>query len=231
MNDTTKRPDELSPAPSGGDLAKPDGLVRRHYDDSAVALPETYAHGHGTVGFLMDWYASAPRGVVAKPQRQVLADFFTSMLVLSAEFKYKPSIGTANYLYFVDGQWSLSLIAPAQWSDARRDGFAGTCTLQPDRTWTIAPSDNLAGDSAVADAVRRFYDGFRHALDTDGTLEDVLPFFAGRFSYYRRLNANALSRSLRATVTIGDQRKTPNREWLQRLPRSGRRMLAGDIGG
>lgn len=226
MNDETPKGDEdkaISIRPGGLDAQGE--LTCRHYDHSAVALPETYAHGNGTVGFLQDWYASAPRGVVVKPQRQVLAEFFTSMLVLSAEFKYKPSIGTENYLYYVDGKWSLSLIAPDQWSEARQAGFAGSCTLLADRTWTIAPSDNLAGDAPVADAVRRFYEGFRHAMDSDGTLEDILPFYAGKLSYYRRLNANALSRSLRATVTIGDQRQIPNREWLLQLPRSGRRLL------
>jgi hypothetical protein len=225
MTDTRKHENGTLPA-RPGDLDNRGELTCRHYDHSAVALPETYAHGNGTVGFLQDWYASTPRGVVVKPQRQVLAEFFTSMLVLSAEFKYKPSIGTENFLYFVDGTWSLSLIAPEQWSEERRRGFAGTCTLLADRTWTIQPSDNLAGDEPVADAVRRFYEGFRHAMDRDGTLEDVLPFYAGKLSDYRRLNANALSRSLRATVTIGDQRQIPNREWLLQLPRSGRRLLA-----
>ncbi len=112
-------------------------LTCRHYDDSGVALPETYAQGQGTVGFLMDWYASAPRGVVAKPQPQVLAEFFTAMLVLSAEFKYKPSVGTVNYLYYVDERWELSLIAPEQWSQSRRDGFAGVCRM------LIAPQQDM----------------------------------------------------------------------------------------
>lgn len=225
MTDTRKPKDSALPV-RPGDLDSRGELTCRHYDHSAVALPETYAHGNGTVGFLMDWYATMPRGVVVKPQRQVLAEFFTSMLVLSAEFKYKPSVGTENYLYYVDGKWSLSLIAPGQWSEARRQGFAGTCTLLADRTWTIQPSEQLAGDTPVADAVRRFYDGFRTALDSDGTLEDVLPFYAGRLSYYRRLNANALSRSLRAAVTLGGQREVRNREWLLELPRSSRRLLA-----
>lgn len=222
----SRKPDDSTMPVRPGDLDSRGELTCRHYDHSAVALPETYAHGNGTVGFLQDWYASTPRGVVVKPQRQVLAEFFTSMLVLSAEFKYKPSIGTENYLYYVDGKWSLSLIAPGQWSEARQAGFAGTCTLLADRTWTIQPSERLGEDTPVADAVRRFYDGFRMALDSDGTLEDVLPFYARRFSYYRRLNANALSRSIRAAVTIGGQRELPNREWLLELPRSSRRLLA-----
>ena len=227
MSDDTKhKPENKAVSVRPGDLDSQGELVCRHYDHAAVALPETYAHGNGTVGFLQDWYASTPRGVVVKQQRQVLAEFFTSMLVLSAEFKYKPAVGAVNYLYYVDGTWSLSLIAPEQWSDTRREGFAGTCVLQRDRTWTITPSEQLTKDTDVADAVARFYDGFRAAMDTDGTLEDVLPFYAGKLSYYRRLNANALSRSLRATVTIGGQRAITNREWLLSLPRSGRRLLA-----
>jgi len=55
--------------------------------------------GKGLNGFLLDWYRSEPRGVVAKPQQQVLAEFFTSMLVLSAKFSYKPAVGVTNYLY------------------------------------------------------------------------------------------------------------------------------------
>ena len=49
--------------------------------------------GKGLNGFLLDWYQSEPRGVVAKPRRQVLAEFFTFMLVLSATFKYRPVVG------------------------------------------------------------------------------------------------------------------------------------------
>lgn len=227
MNDDSDDKRQNSAVPAWpGPVAGQGELVQRHYDNAGVALPETYAHGFGTVGFLQDWYASTPRGVVVKQQRQVLAEFFTSMLVLSAEFKYKPSVGVVNYLYYVDGTWSLSLIAPEQWSEARREGFAGTCVLQRDRTWTIEPSEQLTRDTDVADAVARFYDGFRAAMDSDGTLEDVLPFYAGKLSYYRRLNANALSRSLRATVIIGGQRKITNREWLKTLPSSGRRLLA-----
>ena len=65
--------------------------------------------GKGANGFLLDWYQSEPRGVVAKPQRQLLAEFFTSMLVLSAIFKFRPVVGVSNYLYWINGEWSLLL--------------------------------------------------------------------------------------------------------------------------
>ncbi len=175
--------------------------------------------GKGTNGFLLDWYRSEPRGVVAKPQRQVLAEFFTSLLILSAQFKYKPAIGVENYLYLANGDWLLSLIRPNQWTEERRRGFVGTCVLQEDMTWTIEPSDNLRKTGPVAEAVSRFYAAFADTLDTDLTLEEILPFYVGRMPYYQRLYANALSRSIRAAVTLGDQRTMKARDWRLVLPR------------
>jgi hypothetical protein len=124
----------------------------------------------------------------------------------------------ANYLYLVNGEWVLSLIAPEEWPEDRSESCAGTCVLQPDRTWTISPSPQLGRDTPVAEAMSRFYQAFAGSLDADGVLEDLLPFHAGELSYYPRMNANALSRSIRATVTLGDQRTIPVREWRLALP-------------
>jgi hypothetical protein len=195
--------------------------------DSAIALrSDVNLEGKGLNGFLLDWYQTGPRGVVAKPQRQVLAEFFTSMLVLSSKFKYRPAIGVPNYLYWINGDWSLSLIAPHEWSDDRRKGFAGTCVLQRDMTWTIAPSDLLGEDNPASDAVSRFYDAFAETLDTDLTLEEILPFYVQKMPYYQRLFANALSRSIRGTVTLGDQRSMKCRHWQMLLPRLDRVLLS-----
>jgi hypothetical protein len=186
---------------------------------AVVAKVDGNPEGKGLNGFLLDWNQSEPRGVVAKPQRQVLAEFFTSMLVLSAKFKYKPAVGVSNYLYWVDGAWSLSLISPDEWSDERRAGFAGKCVLQRDMTWTISPSKMLEeGNNAVTDAIGRFYDAFAETLDTDLTLEEILPFYIGSFHYYPRLYASALSRSIRGAVNLGDQTHMKCRNWQVLLP-------------
>ena len=175
--------------------------------------------GKGANGFLVDWYQGEPRGVVAKPQRQILSELFTSMLVLGATFKFRPAVGVRNYLYWINGEWSLSLIAPDEWSGERRAGFAGTCVLQHDMTWTIAPSKRLADVNDVSDAVGRFYDAFKESLDTDLALEEILPFYVGRLPYYQRLYASALSRSLRATMALCDQASTSCRQAHALLPR------------
>ncbi len=183
--------------------------------------------GKGANGFMLDWYQSAPRGVIAKPQRQLLAEFFTSMLVLSATFKYRPVAGVPNYLYWINGDWNLSLIAPDEWSQERRENYAGTCVLQADRTWTIAPSENLAERNPVSDAVRRFYEAFNQMLNTDLTLEEVLPFYVWQMPYYQRLSANALARSIRSAIVLGDQTAISCRKWQRLLPRL-EQMLPND---
>ena len=199
------------------------------YGPAGIALDckqDGNPEGKGENGFLLDWYRSTPRGVVAKPRRQVLAEFFTSMLVLSAHFKYKPAVGVTNYLYYLDDEWSLSLIAPAEWSDERRAAFAGTCVLHPDMTWTIEPSGLVAGGNEVSDAIGRFYDAFAEALDTDLALEEILPFCAGGLAYYQRLHAATLSRSIRAAVTLGGQESVSCRAWRGLLPRLDNLLLS-----
>ncbi len=187
------------------------------YKQSAVSLRPANPDGKGANGFMLDWYLTEPRGVVAKPRRQVLAEFFTSMLALSANFKYKPAEGVSNYLYLVDGDWLLSLIAPHEWTEERRKGFVGTCVLQQDMTWTIDPSERLFEDGPIADAVSRFFDAFAEKMNTDATLEEILPFCVYKMPYYQRLYANALSRSIRAAVILGDQTDIPARDWQLRL--------------
>ncbi|MDH3511806.1 MAG: DUF2452 domain-containing protein [Gammaproteobacteria bacterium] len=202
-------------------------LIHRE-SGNAVVVRNTDGNpeGKGRNGLLLDWHQTEPRGVVAKTHRQVLAELFTSMLVLSATFKFRPVVGAANYLYWINGAWFLSLIAPYEWSNERRAGFVGTCVLQRDMTWTIAPSDVLAKDNPVADAVRRFYDAFAATLDTDLTLEEILPFHVARLPYYQRLYANALSRSVRATMTLGNQAASSCRQWHKLLPERETILLA-----
>jgi len=204
------------------------GELKRYSSRDVAMAPQAAGNpeGKGLNGFLLDWYQSEPRGVVAKPQRQVLAEFFTSMLVLSAKFKYKPAVGVENYLYWIESEWSLSLIAPDEWSDERRARFAGTCVLQRDMTWTITPSDLLTEDNPVSDAIGRFYDAFAETLDTELTLEEILPFHVAKMPYYQRLYASALSRSIRAAVILGGQTSTECRHWRMLLPRLERLLLS-----
>lgn len=85
-------------------------------------------------------------------------------------------------------------------------------------TWTITPSELLCESNPVSDAVGRFFDTFAMTLDTDVELEEILPFYVPKLRYYQRLFASALSRSVRATVILGDQANTSCRQWTLLLP-------------
>ena len=206
-----------------GSLKRYDGGAR----SVAVSTPGN-PQGKGLNGFLLDWYNTEPRGVTIKPQRQVLAEFFTSMLILSARFKHKPAVDVPNYLYFIDDTWLLSLIGPDEWSDRHRDGFVGTCVMHRDMTWTIEPSERVGEDNAVTGAIAAFYDAFAETLDSDLTLEDILPFYVRHMPYWQRLHASALSRSLRASVILSGERDVRCREWQALLPKFDITLLAHD---
>ena len=196
--------------------------------DNTIVLRKSEGNpeGKGRNGLLQDWYASTPRGVVAKPPRQVLAELFTSMLVLSASFKFRPAVGAPHFLYCIDDAWSLSLIAPEEWSQERRSGFVGRCVLQHDMTWTMTPAEGLADKLPVRDALGRFYDAFAELLDTDLTLEEILPFCVSTLPYYQRLYASALSRSVRGTVNLGNGALNSGRQWSGVLPKRESLLLA-----
>ena len=182
--------------------------------------------GKGQVGFLLDWAYSSPRAVVAKRAPQLLADYFTSLLVLSSSFKFKPVFGKDYFLYIEDDRWVLSLISPDEWNDpAKRRAFVGTCVLHDDSTWSIEPSGNIRKDCAVADRLARFYDGFIEKLGSGKVLEDGLPDYEAGLPYYQRLFASALSRSLKASMAKGGQMGRSADAWLERMPRNAGRLL------
>ena len=85
-------------------------------------------------------------------------------------------------------------------------------------TWTIEPSELLSKKNDVSDAVARFYDGFAHFLDTDLTLEEILPFYVGNMTYYPRLFSSGLARSIRGTIVLGGQGHTRCSDWQLLLP-------------
>lgn len=204
------------------------GKLTKHNGGRVAIKAAGNPEGKGLNGFLLDWHRTEPRGVVIKPQRQVLAEFFTSMLILSAQFKYQPAVDASNYLYYIDGEWRLSLIAPEQWSERHRQGFVGACVLHRDMTWTIEPSALVGEENSVTDAIARFYEAFAETLDSDLTLEDVLPFYVRRMPYWQRLHASAMSRSLRGTVTLAGQCDVQCRHWQALLPKFDVSLLAHD---
>ena len=171
--------------------------------------------GKGLNEFSRDRNRSEPRGVIAKPQRQLLSEFFASMLVLSAGFKFRPVAGKNYYLYCLDDEWSLSLVGPDEWNNEERSNFVATCVLQTDMTWKIDPSSQLSENNPVSDSIHRFYDAFLEMLNTNSALETIFPFYSAKLPYYQRLYASSLSRSLFTSLLLGDQTAISGRQWYK----------------
>lgn len=195
----------------------------------SVAIdPAVNPEGKGLNGFLLDWHGSQPRGVAVKQERQILAEYFTSMLILSAAFKFKPVVGQVYYLYWIDNEWSLSLIGPHEWTTERASAYAGQCALHDDMTWTIEVTDKLKNHSSVSDAIGDFYRSFIDKLNNDQSLEADLPFHVKELNYYQRLYASAMSRSIKRSVRYGQQANRTSREWLEHLPSQVNALLLGN---
>ncbi|MEM8984919.1 MAG: DUF2452 domain-containing protein [Pseudomonadota bacterium] len=190
------------------------------------AVTERNPDGKGVIAFLRDWDYSTPRGVVAKPRPQVMADYFTSLLVLSASMPFKPVFNKDYYLYTDGDAWQLSLISPDEWRSAQKqEQFVGTCQLHDDSTWSIEPSENLRDDGVVAAAVATFFDRFIESLSNDSPLEDGLPLCRFQLTYYPRLFAAALSRSVKTSLRYAGDLDVPATRWLEAVPTSANRLL------
>lgn len=176
--------------------------------------------GKGLVPVLEQWRAAQPSLVRSRTPREVLADYFTTLLVLSAEFSFRPAVGVSYFLYLREGRWELSLIAPAEWGERRPGPCLGRCELLPDMSWTLETAAGLDRQPGLLAALETFHAGFVAMLDRDGSLEDNLPFYVRELPYYRRLLASGLANSLSRSLAQSGLAGRSSRRWLQQAPRA-----------
>ena len=158
--------------------------------------------GKGLVPALEALMACQPVQICAKQPRHLLADYLTSLLVLSAEFSFRIVPGQTYYLYLKDDVWKLSLIAPEQWRSERRGHAIGACELQQDMTWRLEPHSGLAHTPKALQMLADFHTGFLELIGQSGTLEESLPTYAAHLPFYRRALATGLATSLRRSITL-----------------------------
>lgn len=185
--------------------------------------------GKGLVPVLAAWEASRPTNIAPKNAGRIISDYFTSLLVLSAEFSFKPLAGQHYYLYWrassrQQSPLLLSLIEPER-NGAERLGLAmGQCQLQPDMTWSIRPSANMTDNPEIRRFLQHFQQQFIDNHDNDQSMEDNLPVFVTSLPFYRRMAALALSTSLKYSINSGKLQGASARHWLDDC-RAGQRQL------
>ena len=171
--------------------------------------------GKGMVPVLDEWRGAQAGLVEAKPVQQLLTDYFVTLLVLSAEFNFKPVRGTDYYLFLAGTRWKLSLISPEEWGERAPGPCLGQCRLLADMTWTISPQDNLDASPEVRQALQAFHRGFLEMLDSANTLEAGLPHYVSNLPFYRRLLAAGLAGSLARSLELGGLTRRPAGFWLE----------------
>jgi len=158
--------------------------------------------GKGVVSVVSDLQAYAPISVQAKNSHQWLADYFTSTLVLGAKYGFKPVVGRDYYLYFKDQEWRLSLIEPQAWNSQDAGIFFAECELNKDMSWSLVLAPGWQEHSSITKIINELEQKFFQSLNDETPIVEKLPFFMQELSYYQRLGANALARSLKQSLKL-----------------------------
>jgi hypothetical protein len=153
--------------------------------------------GKGLVPVVNLWQSFQPSTIEKKSTGQLFAEYFTSLLILSAEFRFKPVQGAIYFLYLNNQRWMLSLIEPERWSHEQRGEYFGSCQLQEDMTWSVNRGDEESSHPDIDEALNEFYYQIVSHLDSEKPLIDILPFYLDELPYYRRMAATGLARSMR----------------------------------
>jgi len=170
--------------------------------------------GKGLVSVLADWQQTRPRELREKTPAVLLRDWFTSALVLSASFRFRPAVGQAYYLYSRNGDWRLSLVAPGEWGERKAGACLGRCELRPDMTWALEPSDDIDRQPDLVAELTQLIESFTQQLGDEGTLAEQLPGYRRDLPYHQRMLATALGASLRDSADRAAWLEAPARELL-----------------
>jgi hypothetical protein len=184
--------------------------------------------GKGVVALTALWDETRPAGARPKAPSEFLFDWFVSALVLSSEFRMKPSRGQDYYLYLHKGVWKLSLVAPHEWRGRDVGDCLGLCYLRDDMTWAVEPDADLAQREDLLSELAGLVEGFVHNIGDEQALDDKLPGYRREMPYFQRMFATGLGVSLRdSAAASGVLGESGNR--LLRLAGDGfaRRLLGG----
>lgn len=130
-----------------------------------------------------------------KTEQQIISDYVKSMLILSAEFGFKPVPDAKYFLYLWKNTLRLSLIPFEKRPEGDIHPIAA-CELLDDLTWNVnfMSPDKLT--EKVAIYLKDFSARFENHLGNDKTLMETLPFYEAELPFYRRLYAAGLAKSL-----------------------------------
>jgi hypothetical protein len=157
--------------------------------------------GKASIAILDDLHTIKPANIKSKKVTQWFTDYFTSILVLSAKFSFKPVINNRYYLYLDHKEWRLSLIEPHAWDKCPYIFFA-ECSMCEDKSWSLQPFENWQENIQLNNKVSEMQKNFFNSLNTPIPIIETLPYFVGNLPYYQRVAANGLANSLKQSLLL-----------------------------
>ena len=183
--------------------------------------------GKGQLALLQLWDSNRPHRLKVKEASTLLGDYLASLLVLSAEFRFKPVAGTPYHLYRRDDSWRLSLVAPSEWTTTDPGVYVGSCSLRTDMTWRLTPSADIHRHPDLVADLTAFVQQFVDTLASSATLEAGLPFYVPDLPFYQRLLATGLASSVQKTAQISGLGHRAASFWLETSCRAPIALLTG----
>jgi len=134
-----------------------------------------------------------------KSESQIMNSYIKSMLVLSAEFNFRPVPEVDYDLYLWKGVKRLSLIPFEKRPGGDIEPIAH-CQLLTDMTWQVEILHSEQLSSQVKTHLQDFAQHFGQYLQSKKNLQDSLPTFVEELPFYRRLYASGLAKSLSFSI-------------------------------
>ena len=150
-------------------------------------------------GLQQHWLAPV---VLPKQIDQIEMELFTSLFVLQSELKFNPVPHKSYWMYETDTGYRLLLVGPDEWHKPYPGRFIGERVLQKDRTWTLMLDEALAGDKTFMNMIEAQRVKLHTAFEGAEKIDDLLPAFEPSLSYYGRVMAFILGRSLLTSMQL-----------------------------
>ena len=131
---------------------------------------------------------------------QVSSELFTSLFVLNTNFEFRPVAGNSYWLYHTNDIFKLFSTSPSAWACGQPGIFIGECVLQNDVTWTIQINEEVSQQEWFIRYMEKQKNYLQKSLGDSNTLEEAMPYYVKKMSYYSRLLAYGLGTSLNISM-------------------------------
>ena len=139
--------------------------------------------------------------ILEKEPERIENELFTSLFVLSSEFKFQPVIGHSYSLYFRQEIFHLSPISPRELGGRDWGVAVGLCKLHTDLTWSLELSKEARAVPSLMELLNLRAQAFSESVRGEG-LSHKLPFFTASLPFHQRVMAYGLARSLHESLKL-----------------------------